>query len=74
MHTSGTQLSGVGSLLTTESQKHAAPPDWALRVGEVIELLTEAMEEGDNAVKISEAKSLLENMQAELVNELMEAA
>lgn len=69
-----TQSSEVGSLLTTENQKHAAPPDWALRIGEVIELLTEAMEEGDNAVKISEAKSLLENMQAELVNELMEAA
>ncbi len=73
MHTSEMQLSGAGSLLTTENQKHAAPPDWALRVGEVIELLTEATE-ASNWQQVSEAKSLLENMQAELVNELMEAA
>ena len=71
MNAHGTQLLEVGSSLTTANPKRAAPPDWALRIGEVIELLTEARAES-NWQLVSEATALLENMQAELVNELME--
>lgn len=71
MHTSATQLSEAGSLLTIASPRRAAPPDWALRVGELIEMLTEASQT-NNWQLVSETQTLLENMQAELINELME--
>jgi hypothetical protein len=73
MYKSGTHALEVGSLLTTESLRRAAPPDWALRVSELIELLTEAKEKNEWQL-VNETLALLENMQAELDNELMEAA
>ena len=69
MQVSETQSSVAGSLLTIENPRHTAPPDWALRVGELIELLTDAQAENDWQLVV-QVKSLLENMQAELVNEL----
>lgn len=65
-----TQLSEVGLLPTTESPKLEAPPDWALRLGEIFELLADATGARDWNL-INEAKALVENMQAECIAGLM---